>query len=341
MSAPSSALWTAFEGEALEGGTFENLTLGPGPGLRATLQDASRPGRLLSPELELGAFDRAIVSWNGTAPAEAWIELKLRARIEGVWTRFYPLALWSSAPEGPRHSQPENGDAEGGIATDTLRLNRLAEALQIQVTLARGTGEGPVLTGLAAVLWDARADPAKRRPAGFLDHELEVPALSQRGFPEGATTWCSPTCLTMVLGYWERRLGRPLADPVPVAARAVWDSAYGGAGNWPFNTAYASVKGLRAQVGRLPDLAGCEPFLARGIPLVLSIGWGEGELPGAHLPTSKGHLVVLRGFDGSGDPILNDPAAPEDGSVRTVFPREAFERAWIGHSGGITYLIEP
>ena len=129
---------------------------------------------------------------------------------------------------------------------------------------------------------------------------LDVPPRSQLAFPEGARSWCSPTCVTMLLEYWERRLGCPLADPVPLAARLTWDSAYGGAGNWPFNTAYASSKGLRAFVAQLPDLHATEAFLRRGLPLALSIGWREGELPGAPLPASSGHLVVLRGFDDAG-----------------------------------------
>jgi len=171
--------------------------------------------------------------------------------------------------------------------------------------------------------------------------ELDVPILSQKSFLEGTRSWCSPVCVTMLLEYWGQQLGRPLADPVPLAARLTWDSAYAGAGNWPFNTAYAATKGLRACVAQLTGLAEAVPFLARGVPLALSIGWREAELPGAHLPASRGHLVVLRGINGHGDPILNDPAAPEASKVRTIYPREPFERAWLGHSRGIVYLIEP
>jgi len=341
MTAPSSHLWTAFDGLALAGSTLENVILEPGWTLRAALQDASRPGWLLSPEIGPGSFDRAVISWNGRTPPGGRLELDLRACRQGAWTGFYPLAVWSSDPEGPRHSCPDPGNPQGGIDTDTLRLHQPAEALQIRVSLRGAGGNSPRLTGLAAVLWEARACRDAPRPWGGLALELDVPAISQQAFPEGARSWCSPTCLTMVLGYWGRCLGRTLADPVPVAARATWDSAYEGAGNWPFNTAYASTKGLRACVIRLPDLADTERILARGVPLVLSIGWGQDELPGAHLPASRGHLVVLRGFGPSGDPILNDPAAAEDRSVRSVFPRGAFERAWLGHSGGIAYLIEP
>jgi hypothetical protein len=42
-----------------------------------------------------------------------------------------------------------------------------------------------------------------------------------------------------------------------------------------------------------------------------------------------------------GDPIVNDPAAPSNGDVRRVYDRCQFERAWIGGSGGIVYVVRP
>jgi hypothetical protein len=50
---------------------------------------------------------------------------------------------------------------------------------------------------------------------------------------------------------------------------------------------------------------------------------------------------VLRGFDRAGNPIVNDPAGPIDGTVRRIYPRAALERAWLSGSGGTTYVIYP
>jgi hypothetical protein len=60
-----------------------------------------------------------------------------------------------------------------------------------------------------------------------------------------------------------------------------------------------------------------------------------------HLPKSNGHIVVLRGFTKQGDPIINDPAAKTDANVKTIYNRGQLERAWITHSGGIVYVIQP
>ena len=105
--------------------------------------------------------------------------------------------------------------------------------------------------------------------------------------------------------------------------------------------AYAGSLGLQAYVSRLPGLAEAERYVSAGIPLAVSLGWKKGELPGAALPASSGHLMVLVGFDASGNPVLNDPAAASNDAVRRSYPRAAFERLWQEHSGGTVYVMAP
>lgn len=49
--------------------------------------------------------------------------------------------------------------------------------------------------------------------------------------------------------------------------------------------------------------------------------------------------MVLVGFDKAGNPVLNDPAAPSNDTVRRTYPRAAFEKLWLTHSGGLSYVI--
>jgi hypothetical protein len=169
-------------------------------------------------------------------------------------------------------------------------------------------------------------------------------------FPEyggGGEAWCSPTSTSMVLGYYDALPGprayawvgdRP--DPwVDHAARMTYDYDYEGTGNWPFNTAYAANLAGHAFVTRLRSLREAEPYLAAGIPLVASIAFGRGELDGAPISASNGHLLVIVGFTKSGDVVVNDPAAPTDASVRRTYDRGQFENAWIPASGGTVYVI--
>ncbi|MBK9714926.1 MAG: hypothetical protein IPO81_27065 [Kouleothrix sp.] len=50
---------------------------------------------------------------------------------------------------------------------------------------------------------------------------------------------------------------------------------------------------------------------------------------------------MLVGFDPSGNPIVNDPAASADGGVRRTYLRSEFEPLWQTASGGTVYLIYP
>lgn len=81
--------------------------------------------------------------------------------------------------------------------------------------------------------------------------------------------------------------------------------------------------------------------MQRSIPLAVSIRFQAGELPGAPLSWSNGHLLVLAGFDARGNPVVNDPAAPSDATVKRTYPRAVFERLWLNHAGGMAYVMAP
>jgi Peptidase_C39 like family len=146
--------------------------------------------------------------------------------------------------------------------------------------------------------------------------------------------------------YWAGPTSAPELDqPAPVVAAGTYDHAYQGWGNWPFNTAYASAYGLRATVSCFSSIEQVEWWIDSGVPVVASIAWdnsyGEQTLSGAPLASSDGHLLVILGFDSSGNVIVNDPAGSDDSQVRRVYRRDEFTRAWFSGSGGIAYLVYP
>jgi len=71
-----------------------------------------------------------------------------------------------------------------------------------------------------------------------------------------------------------------------------------------------------------------------GEPVIVSIGFKEGELNGAPMPT-PGHLVLIRGAD-SRYVYVNDPAAPDKHSVARKYSRAEFIKAWKG----VAYVVE-
>jgi Peptidase_C39 like family len=338
-----ATLWTGFTRAALQGAKLENVQLQTGTTLSAKLEIGAKSGRLETSVIAASSFDTAIVSWNTETPTGTSLLIEARARFGARWTKYYRIGTWSTDPALPRTSFDGEKDDDARVSTDTLVLKRFADALQIRVTLSSTGKATPTLTGLASITSNSKmhktidATPSNQNAWGL---ELSVPTRSQMIYPDGGPVWCSPTSITMMLEYWSAKLGRDLAQTVPQTAKAVWDDAYDGAGNWPFNTAYAASRGVRAYVNRLSSLREAEVFIARGVPLALSVAWGPGELEGSHIAKSDGHLVVLRGFAKNGDPIINDPAAKSDAGVRTVYRRAQLERAWVGHSGGVVYVLE-
>jgi hypothetical protein len=306
-------------------------------------------GEATSPETPVALpFREAIASWNAATPEGTWLEVLLRARVGARWTKWYHLGVWA-AENGAveRHSVNAQGDADGVVAVDTLKLQTRkkepAGAYQLKVRLfGAGGGAVPSLANAAVAVSTTPGKPRDLPPGNpaYWSHALAVPECSQMVYPDGGTVWCSPTSVSMVIAYWQQDVG-PCEPRVRAAVAAVYDWRFDGHGNWPFNIAYASARGLEGFVGRMTSMAEAERWLDAGVPLVVSYAWGSGDLDGAPLPSSNGHLAVIVGFDGAGNPVVNDPAAPADASVRRTYPRAQLEELWLEHSGGTFYAIYP
>lgn len=160
---------------------------------------------------------------------------------------------------------------------------------------------------------------------------LDVPATSQYAGAGDERGWCSPASLSMIHAF------HGITHSVAETAREVFDRAYNGTGNWAFNVAYSGRLGFRAVVAHLCNLDHARRLIERSLPPAISFSWGEGELPGAPLDRSDGHLAVLCGFTRNGDCAINDPAAP---NVRVVYPRAAIERIWQ-RNDGVAYVVAP
>jgi hypothetical protein len=330
-----------------------------------------------SPRVRPGfAATEVIPSWTADTPGGSWIQVDLRGTTEaGGPTRWYTLARWAADDTHLRRtSVPAQKDADGEVAADTFRATAgyALTSWQVRVTLLgpAGTTATPTLRSAGAVASRLPASggpaaddggpevdpPAPSHPPVARAVTLDVPCFSQQThlghYPQwngGGAAWCSPTSTSMVLAFWgagptpDDYAWVDPSDPRPCvdhAARHCFDHAYRGVGNWPFNTAYAGRYGMVAFVTRLRSLDEAELFIAAGVPLVVSASYGKGEIPGLDYDTN-GHLMVLVGFTGTGDPVLNDPHSPTNEAVRKRVDRAAFEAAWLTASGGLVYVIRP
>ncbi|SFK99884.1 C39 family peptidase [Brevibacillus centrosporus] len=289
-------------------------------------------------------FKEAIISWEANTPPGTWIAVDARVQVKGNWSKWYNMGTWleHNLPFS-RHSTNNQGDSIGNVNTDTLIIVDIATAIEVQVSLFTLDPAVSPSVRSVGITFSQELDKAGLVPRIGLVSNLSVPKRSQMLFhSEGGKRWCSPSCISMVMAYWADVMGKNSIDnPIPRIVQGVWDFAYGGSGNWAFNTAYAASFGLHAKVVRLSSLVELEYWTAAGVPVIVSIAFRRGQLKNAPLLFSSGHLVVIRGFDKNGDVLTNDPAAPSDDTVSITYDRIQFENAWLNKSNGTVYLIYP
>ncbi len=314
-----------------------------------------------------------IPSWHGDTPGGSWIKVEVRGQAGRKVSSWDTLASWSLDDREftRRSSSDSQGDDLGRTAYDTW-ISSGVTAWQLRVTLLRRAGGtakptvstvGAMASRLPSVSSVSTSTPGSGARSA-LGKVLPVPSYSQmvhrdvyEQYDGGGEAWCSPTSTTMVLDHFDalpparqyRWVRRDYPDRVVAhVARMTYDSGFGGTGNWSFNTAYAaSLLGGGeggAFVTRLRSLAEAERFIAAGIPLVTSITFGSGQLSGAPISSTNGHLLVVVGFTKDGDVVVNDPAASSRSGVRRTYDRGQFEDAWLrrsssGGSGGIVYVM--
>lgn len=296
---------------------------------------------LLSPRLTPSiAWDQLVVSWNLESSPGGYAMIGVRLVFPDRTSTVYHLGIWSTDPSHTvQTSLPGQSDADATVETDTLIARHRGASVELLITL--GTAPGgriPRLKRVDLAFADtSAAESGTPRSAIASGISLPVPERSQLDY-EGGRSWCSPTCLSMVLSYWSHCLHRPELDlPVPQVAASVFDPAWPGTGNWTFNTAFAGgFDGLDASVRRLSAVTDLEEWIVRGVPVIASVSYGL--LKGARARAGDGHLVVCIGFTHTGDPIIHDPGTRHD--IRKIIPRDQFARAW-NSSHNTVYLLQP
>ncbi|MDO9379586.1 MAG: C39 family peptidase [Nocardioidaceae bacterium] len=318
--------------------------------------------RWTSPWASTGfAATEVIPSWNATTPTGSLVQVQVRVRTTAGRTGSWDtVADWASADSSvKRRSGTPQTDDVARVVADTVRAtgSHRIGAWQVRLKLMRKAGaKSASVQSVGATFSTARSVPATSRTTMTRTTRLAVPQYSQMihmgEYPKwngGGEAWCSPTSTTMVLRYlksgptaaqyaWVNKGYRDRF--VDHGARQTFDYRYGGTGNWSFNTAYAGSFGLDAHVTRLRDLRDAEKLVKAGTPVIVSIEFSRGQLSGAPISSTAGHVVVITGFTADGRVLVNDPAGTTNAAVDRTYDRAQFERAWIGGSNGTAYVIK-
>lgn len=319
-------------------------------------------GQWTSPWVVPGfGMNTLVPSWSMTTPTGTWARVEARVKRGSTVGSWDTLANWALNTSTIRRSSSlTQADDLASVDVDTLRSRGGAfDGWQLRVTLLRTKGSTamPALKSVAGVAasYSTKTLSATSTTTMTATKVLDVPGYSQmihRGeYPSyggGGSAWCSPTTAVMLLRYWgsgptssDYAFANQYDDPwVDHAAVYTYDYRYDGTGNWSFSTAYAG-RWLDAYVTRVSSLRDAETLIKAGVPVGAAIKFGSGQLTGSPVRSSAGHLVAVVGFTSAGNVVVNDPAADSDSTVRRTYRRGEFERAWLGGSGGIAYVVRP
>jgi hypothetical protein len=168
-------------------------------------------------------------------------------------------------------------------------------------------------------------DPIRTRLPPAHSQMLENPRIS------GGI--CSPVSTAMVL-----RLHRPTVDVGSIIS-SCYDPVTRMYGMWPLAIRAASRVDCLGAVELFDDWKPVVTCLKQDRPIVASIRYGKGELAGTPQVASGGHLVVVHGLEDRWV-LVNDPAAPNHGTVNRRYLIDEFAAAWFRHRGA-AYILTP
>jgi hypothetical protein len=318
------------------------LTRGLDPALvELAVPPACRTGVTIRERPERRADEIVIESpeWQPRRPARHFVPAF--SLIAGVRCAFrFELAIATDAGWTPWVASAPIGDGEFDATSrcDDVRCDidvystAPAHAARLRVRV-RGEAppavlEAPWLVTLSAC--DASAVALGGAHVGRA--HIAVPARSQMVEPEAVRRRiCSPTSVAMVLERWGRRL-ETLA-----LAEEIFHAATDRYGVWPAAIGAAARHGVAGYLLRFPDWRAAAWCLDAGLPIVASVNYRQGELAGAAMDETDGHLLVLTGYDGDAV-LVNDPAAPTHEDVRRRLHRGDLERVWLERTG-VGYVL--
>jgi hypothetical protein len=308
----------------------------PAEALEHAVPPSCRRGVASAPAVAPEGDDRLVTfpEWRPRTPAHRLVpalsapgesprgfRFELSAFAAGAWSPWIAGATVGSA----RFAQGVVRSESLACEIDEFIANPPAE--RIRLVLRASADGAPSSLGTRWCTSLSAWSPGSDAPFADGRARLDVPALSQ--MEEDAAIRhriCSPTCVAMVLRYHGHRV--PVAD----LAGEIFQPELDLYGVWPAAIRAASRRGLGGYLLRFPDWAAAAWCLDRGLPVIASVRYGAGELTGAAIGETSGHLLVLTGYD-SGDVFVNDPAAPRAAEVVRRYRLDELRRVWLARSG--------
>ncbi len=302
-------------------------------------------------ESSTNPFTELILSWNAFRPKKGRFLFKVSVK-HNYWSSWYPMAEWK-----PNSQQTFVNTRSPFVHAKHVRVElkkgRKATAFKV-VAIAENGASLKDLKALFVCLSNESKFSSK-------NSNLNLPTLRIKNVPRQSQMVvdhprfrdiCSPTSLSMLLGYFGKNLKKSWAfgkdlvggikNFVPDFAKKVHDDCYLDIyGNWILNVAQAfdSAKGdVFFRVEKLNDFNELYSYLKRNIPVAVSV---RGNLRGAVKSYDNGHFIVVVGWDNQKKAVLCvDPAFPTSLKTARAYRLRDFLNAW-GTSRNLSYISIP
>jgi Peptidase_C39 like family/Secretion system C-terminal sorting domain len=274
-------------------------------------------------------FNRVLPSWNGDALNE-YSSFKVTIRFfesNGTWSPWLTVGFWKANIWTSYGTTSYSG---GKIDIDNAVLNSYHKKWQFKVMMKR-TGSSqpsPELYKLSVFVSDQRVTDNVNITSLVNDKPkyLFIPTEFFYQYSLDSDIGgdiCSPTSVSMVLRSYNIEV-----DPLQFA-KDTKCPYWGIFGIWPRVVQNAAEYGLDGAVTRYRSWSSAREVLSAGGRVVMSVG--SPLYP-------NGHLMMLAGFDASGNPIIHDPARSNGYSYQ--FNKTSLSQSWFD-KGGIAYTFFP
>lgn len=340
-------LWVGEHGDFFSKCTLERTILGKDGSVRLAFSSNAEvsTGTVTTPFLKLEfPANELCPSWNVRHPTGSGFTVELRMRGDGNTSRWYFVGAYGDVPTSS--TRLRSRDDYGRVDVDYLLLNKPMDEFQYRVTFFSARRDSlPAVVRLFLAYSNTTEDEALytsrtagKAPIAATAPELkrEVPFYSQRKVrKEIAGQVCCPTSLAMVTNS----LGNPTSltqviernhDPVT--------KIYG---NWPHTTQTAFELGFVSYVQRFRTLDQARYQIEKEGPFIISIRASRGELINAPLQSTRGHVIILRGYTKDGDFWVSDPYGQEAKDGQGIYTADEIQKCWLDKGGvGIILLAK-
>lgn len=271
------------------------------------------------------SFNRGLPSWNGRVFAEnSGFKVLMRYPFGSSWSPWLTVGYWKD------YIWPTYGETRysgGYIDYDYTKLYSYQKAYQWRIQLMRSSAEDPSprINKLSFFASDSRTTDNANYTSILADnppeHFISTSFVCQYNVdPYIGGSICSPTSTVLAI--------RSYGVDVDAYDFAVdnKDTYWGIFGIWPRAVQNAARFGMDGAVTRYRTWSQAHDTLAAGGRVIMSVSQ----------PLYGGHLMMLAGFDDSGNPIVHDPAKQNGYSY--IFSKSDLSHSWFD-KGGVGYTF--